>query len=52
MNFLGGITMMVMLHGRERTRAEFANLLSEAAFTQPRIVRTTSPFVLLEAGDI
>ena len=51
-NFLGDITMMVLLHGRERTPAEFTNLLTEAGFGQPRIVRTTCPFSILEATSL
>ncbi len=52
MNYLADITMMVHLHGRERTPAEFANLLTKAGFSQPRIVRTTSPFSILEATSV
>jgi hypothetical protein len=51
-SFLGDITMMVLLHGRERTPAEFANLLKEAGFSQPRIVRTTCPFSIVEATSV
>ena len=52
MNFLADITMMVHLHGRERTPAEFTDLLTSAGFSQPRIVRTTSPFSILEAASV
>ena len=52
MNFLADITMMVHLHGRERTPAEFTDLLTNAGFSQPRIVRTTSPFSILEAASV
>ena len=52
MNYLGDITMMVHLHGRERTPAEFTNLLTEAGFSEPRIVGTTSPFSVLESASI
>ena len=52
MNFLGDVTMMVHLHGRERTPAEFTDLLTSAGFGQPRIVRTTSPFSILEAASV
>ena len=44
--------MMVHLHGRERTPAEFTDLLTNAGFSQPRIVRTTSPFSILEAASV
>jgi hypothetical protein len=52
MNFLGDITMMVLLHGRERTPTEFASLLTEAGFSQPRIVRTTCPFSIVEVTSV
>ena len=52
MNYLADITMMVHLHGRERTPAEFTNLLIEAGFSVPQIVRTASPFSVLEAASI
>ena len=52
-SLLGDITMMVLLHGRERTPAEFANLLlKEAGFSQPRTVRTTCPFSIVEATSV
>ena len=52
MNFLADITMMVHLHGRERTPAELTDMLTSAGFSQPRIVRTTSPFSILEAASV
>ncbi len=52
MNYLADITMMVHLHGRERTPAELTDLLTEGGFGEPRIVRTTSPFSVLEAASV
>ncbi|MET0779987.1 MAG: methyltransferase, partial [Microbacterium sp.] len=52
MNFLADITMMVHLHGRERTPAELTDMLTNAGFSQPRIVHTTSPFSILEATSV
>jgi hypothetical protein len=52
MNYLTDITMMVHLHGRERTPAEFAGLLTATGFSEPSIVRTTSPYCILEASSI
>jgi hypothetical protein len=52
MNYLADITMMVQLHGRERTPAEFARLLTGTGFSEPRILRTTSPFCIVEASAV
>jgi hypothetical protein len=51
MNYLADIAMMVLLHGRERTPAEFGRLLGGAGFGEPRIVHTTSPFSIIEASS-
>lgn len=43
--------MLVLNHGgRERTEAEFRDLLSKAGFTITRIIPTPSPFYLIEAS--
>jgi O-methyltransferase domain len=47
-HFLADINMMVSLHGRERTPDEYAELFAQTGFTAPRIVRTRSPFCILE----
>ena len=52
MNYLADITMMVQLHGRERTPAEYARLLTGSGFSEPRILRTTSPFCIVEATAV
>ena len=51
-NYLADMNMMVMLHGRERTPAEFARLFTATGFSEPQIVRTTSPFCILEASSV
>jgi hypothetical protein len=43
------INMLVMLGGRERTEAEFQQLLAAAGFRLDRVVQTHSPFCVLEA---
>jgi hypothetical protein len=35
--------MLILLHGRERTEAEFADLLARGGFQLTRTVPTTSP---------
>ena len=37
------IHMLVLLHGRERTEAEFSTLLARAGFRKTRLVLTDSP---------
>ena len=50
MNFLGDMQMMVLFpEAKERTPAEFAQLLGDAGFGQPRVIPTRSPFCVLEA---
>jgi hypothetical protein len=44
------LLMLVGTHGgRERTEAEFGSLLARAGFTLNRIVRTPSPYGVVEA---
>ena len=52
MNYLADITMMVQLHGQERTPAELARLLTGTGFSEARILRTTSPFCIVEASAV
>jgi hypothetical protein len=47
--FLADTHMMAMLHGRERTAAEFSSLLEAAGFGLQGIRSTRSPFRLIEA---
>jgi hypothetical protein len=42
--------MLVDNSGRERTAAEYQNLLQDAGFQMTRVVPTPSPFSLLEAA--
>jgi hypothetical protein len=46
------ITMMALLGGRERTRAEHEKLLSEAGFAVTRLSALTSSYSVLEARPI
>jgi O-methyltransferase/methyltransferase family protein len=51
--FLTDLEMLVMTDGgRERTRGEFAKLLSDTAFTLVRTVSTNSPLSIFEAHPI
>jgi len=43
------LDMMVMTGGRERTEAEFNSLLAASGFELTRVIRTTSPFCVIEA---
>lgn len=43
------LNMLVLLGGRERSEIEFAALLKKAGFKPPRLIRTYSPFVVIEA---
>jgi len=43
------LEMMVQTGGRERTTSEFANLLSQGGFRQPRVVPTAGPMSIVEA---
>ena len=46
------LNMLVGLGGRERTRREFADLLSDSEFGAPRFMPVTSEFELIEAQPI
>ena len=46
---ISDINMLVMNGGRERTQAEFAQLLSDAGLRLERTLRTASPVSILEA---
>ena len=51
--FLVDLEMLVMAPGgRERTRREFARLLSDTQFKLARIVPTTSPVSIFEADAL
>lgn len=43
------LEMLVHAGGRERTGAEYANLLSQAGFRQTRVIATTGPMSIVEA---
>jgi SAM-dependent methyltransferase len=45
----GDVLMMVMLGGRERTRAEFRSLLASCGFDLRQVVPTASPLHVIEA---
>jgi hypothetical protein len=40
---------MVALHGKERTRAEWTDLLRRAGFRLDRVVATAGPLAIVEA---
>ena len=44
------VNMMVLLHGRERSVAEYRALFQAAGFGEMRITRTNTPMVILEAA--
>jgi SAM-dependent methyltransferase len=46
------INMLVMLGGRERTDAEYQELLTRAGFRTERIIPTHSPFSVIEATRV
>lgn len=51
--FLVDLEMLVMTPGgRERTRSEFARLLSDTQFKLARVIPTTSPLSLFEAEAV
>ena len=52
MTSLSDINMMVNLHGRERTRAEFTALLKASGFGELRLCKTSSPFWVLETWSV
>jgi hypothetical protein len=43
------LEMLVAAGGKERTRAEYANLLARAGFRLSRVVDTVSPISVIEA---
>jgi hypothetical protein len=43
------LNMMVMTGGRERTEAEYRDLLAKSGFRLQRVVATPSPFSVIEA---
>ncbi|KAF0734327.1 hypothetical protein Ae201684P_018156 [Aphanomyces euteiches] len=43
------MNMLVMFNGRERTEAEFAELFRQADLKLTRVIRTSTPFAVLEA---
>jgi hypothetical protein len=50
--FLGkwsDLEMLLVLGSRERTRAEYRNLLQDSGFQMTRVVSTASPFSIVEA---
>jgi hypothetical protein len=47
--FLADLTMLVLAGGRERSRQEFATLLSSAGYHIERIMPTSGPFSVIEA---
>ena len=48
-NYLSDIEMMVVLRGQERTPTDFKTLLAPVGFDVRRVVRTTTPFSVVEA---
>ena len=49
MNFLADMLMMVLFPGaKERTPAEYAHLLDQTGFRDPEVIRTRSPFCVIE----
>jgi hypothetical protein len=46
------LEMMVALHGKERTRAEWMTLLRRAGFRIDRVVNTAGPLAVIEASPV
>lgn len=46
------LEMLVAAGGQERTRQEYAELLSQAGFKLQRVVPTTSPLAIVEARAV
>ena len=44
------LEMLMMVGGRERTAAEFSDLLTRAGFEMTRIIPTQSPLAIVEAS--
>jgi hypothetical protein len=50
-SFLSDMDMMVLFPGaKERTLTEFARLLQQAGFAEPRLIPTRSPFSIIETA--
>jgi O-methyltransferase domain len=46
------LEMLVAVGGKERTRAEWANLLGRAGFRLKRVVPTATPVSIIEAVPV
>ncbi len=46
------LEMLLTLHGKERTRAQYAELLSKAGFALTRVIPTVSPISVIEARAV
>ena len=46
------LNMLVLLGGRERTEAEYRDLLGDAGFRLERVIATHSPFQVIEATRV
>lgn len=46
------LLMMLLFNGRERTAAELGDILRAAGFKLARIMRTSSPFWIIEAVPV
>jgi hypothetical protein len=52
-NFLSDMDMLVLFgRAKERSRAEFTSLLAASGFGAPRVVKTSSPFCILESRPV
>lgn len=54
-SFIGHILdleMLLMLHGRERTRSEYSELLRRAGFRLTKVIPTVSPLSVIEAAPV
>ena len=53
MNFLSDMDMMLLFEGaKERTEKEYARLVTDAGFAEPRLIETRSPFSILETRAV
>jgi hypothetical protein len=46
------LEMLLMLNGQERTRSQYAKLLSHSGFELTRVIPTASPFAIVEARPV
>ena len=46
------LEMLLMLHGKERTRAQYSELFDRAGFRLQRVIPTVSPISLIEARAV